>query len=485
MAGDEIELNLKNKVFYHGTNFKRAENIVAEGFRVPRDEKLDLGNGPERYILGDKKAILGAGLYLTCNWKVALQGRSVLFRVSLAQGTRILNASVPPDQKILDRLRREFGHRILDDDPRTVLPKNKQLLLPELVALARRHFREAFVIGKLGKFRTSKRGRCLQKHADIFKNGMLTLARHYQFAGAGTPDDEYGIVIFMSERVILEELVLEWGGGQNHLSDYWEAMTLDQLKQKIAPFGTARAASLAERLALARSGGRERRLKAGPRSVSVPPDDWCLNPDVITRPALMDYYEPPEDTILAFDSPKSKGTCSLAVVRKRLSSELTPGDIHLLEQAGVRLCGDDACEVGNFNLAVTFHFLLVESFSSAIPGIPRTAENGEAVDRIEKVLGKWLHAGCVLLLELSRVLALNSVMEIPIPIAVMDLEKRGDDCRWEIVDFLKMCAMRYPGYPNPVMVTGESERYLNLERDLDEKYSQKIFEQREKLFPPA
>ena len=458
MAGDEIELNLKNKVFYHGTDFNRAEKIIAEGFRVPRYEKLDLGNGPVLRAVGGGS--FGTGLYITCNWKIALMHGSILLRVSLAPGARILNVDVPPDQKILDRLRRKFGHHILDDDPRTVLPNNKQLLLPELVALARHHYREV-----------CKNNRRARRHMDVFHSGMLVLARRYQFAGVGNPADLPGIVVFMSERVVLEEVVLEWGGNQNYLPDHWGTMTLDQLKKQLPPFGTAQAARLAEQLALAQSGGLERRLKAGMRSVSSPPADWCFNPDVIARPALMDYWvEPPDDTILKFDSPKSKGICSLAVVRKRLSTELTPGDIHLLEQAGVRLCGDDACKVGNFNLAVTFQFLLVESFSSAIPGIPRTAENGEAVDRIEKALGKWLHAGCVLLLELSRVMALNSVMKSPIPFAMTDLQKRGKDDRWEIVDFLKMRAIRFGSYPNPVMVIGESERYLKLESDLYLKY---------------
>jgi len=63
----------------------------------------------------------------------------VLFRVALRPGTRLLRLDLPPDRKVLDTLKREFGKVILVKNPLKVMPHNKRLTLNEAVQLARYH----------------------------------------------------------------------------------------------------------------------------------------------------------------------------------------------------------------------------------------------------------------------------------------------------------------------------------------------------------
>lgn len=121
--------NFEKHVFYHGTSLEAAESIAQHGFCVWFED--DEGG---RYAGGGN---LGTGLYLTCNWRIALWFGPILLRVAIRPGTRLLNSALPPDGKIVDYLQKEFGREILRKTPWKVLPKNKKLKLRELISLFR------------------------------------------------------------------------------------------------------------------------------------------------------------------------------------------------------------------------------------------------------------------------------------------------------------------------------------------------------------
>ena len=130
----EIIANFELYTFYHGTSLEATEAIAREGFQIWVEDN-EIG----RYARGGN---LGTGIYLSCNWRMSLWFGSTLLRVGVRPGTKLLNTAIPPDDKTIDYLQREFGRDILRKPAWKILPKNKKLKLGELVNLFRYHYGE-------------------------------------------------------------------------------------------------------------------------------------------------------------------------------------------------------------------------------------------------------------------------------------------------------------------------------------------------------
>jgi hypothetical protein len=193
--------NLERHVFYHGTSLEAAESIATEGFRA---WFMD----PE-YGQYSGYGNLGTGVYITCNWRTALWFGPVLLRVAVAPSTRLLDATLPPDDKCIDSLRREFGREILRKSPWKVVPRNKKLRRAEVIDLFRYHYRwtweKDYGRDRDGFRRWPKRQEMHSQRLDDFRSVLV----RYGFDGYGNPDDDNGIVVFAAERLSLEEVVAE------------------------------------------------------------------------------------------------------------------------------------------------------------------------------------------------------------------------------------------------------------------------------------
>lgn len=188
--------------YYHGTSKFSARRILQQGFcwETPVLESFKYRHlakqGITRIKLG---GMLGDGVYVTRNWKAALHFGPVLFRVELAPGSKILNLKIPPDTKIIDRLKREFGHEILRKHPIKVIPHNKRLTMDEAVQLARYHYHRIYQC-------TSPFNKWEEYRARLFE--IRSLVTRYGIHGWGESTDLDGIVLFAADRVKPCEVVL-------------------------------------------------------------------------------------------------------------------------------------------------------------------------------------------------------------------------------------------------------------------------------------
>jgi len=244
--------NAERQKFYHGTSLEAAEKIAREGFRVWFHSTDD--EPGERSCSGGN---LGNGIYITRDWRVALAiGGPVLLRVSIRPGTKLLDASLPPDTSVIKYLRREFGHEVLSKSPWKSIPKNKNLTLQEFIALFRYHYwttwEKAYGTDSETFYRwPAKR----ELHLRLVKAFRTRLAR-LGFHGYGNPKDDNGIVVFAEDRLKAVELV-------SHLSEgsgcrYWDAMCPDfkfksaqQVRKHFQLHGSASVRALAEQFAAA------------------------------------------------------------------------------------------------------------------------------------------------------------------------------------------------------------------------------------------
>lgn len=206
---------MTGSVFFHGTSKRNARKILKEGFRdwswtaetpLLKDKAK---KGIDRWIHGGS---YGRGTYVTCNWRSAMYFGPVLFRVELQAGTRILRLDLPPERKVLDSLKREFGREILTKSPWKVMPRNKRLTLDEAIELARHH-----VATWEGASWFDPRG---ETHERLMLDLRKILVR-YGIQGWGEPTDIGGIVIFATDRLKVREVVLSlptedlWRGCRN------------------------------------------------------------------------------------------------------------------------------------------------------------------------------------------------------------------------------------------------------------------------------
>lgn len=199
----EVQENLRTGTFYHGCkNVDDLGSITTKGFRS------DFFDEEGRW---QRDGNLGKGVYLTCDWRTAVWFGAVLLEATLVKGTRILDASIPPDKRVLSYLRREFGNEILvTGDIRKILPKNKQLSLPELVELTRyfydRVWNRDWSAEKSWRFSARDRREMRALHHAV------SFLKRYGFHGFGHPQDDNGIVIFAPDRIRLTKVIraLSW-----------------------------------------------------------------------------------------------------------------------------------------------------------------------------------------------------------------------------------------------------------------------------------
>ncbi len=215
-------LRLPNRGYFHGTDVPAALSILRQGFRVWRPR------GPD----GERVASdgnLGRGIYITNDHRVALFFGQALLRVEIAPGTRILDASLPPGPKTIRSLVREFGRTILTDSPWKVLPRNKRLTLPELVALLRYHYVGAWEKGDAF-------GRWPPRREQHFKrlDDLRSVFVRYGLHGFGNPADDNGIVVFAEDRLVPRELVAvaPW---TELTQEFRDTITLAELVRRFAP----------------------------------------------------------------------------------------------------------------------------------------------------------------------------------------------------------------------------------------------------------
>lgn len=199
----EIQSNLERKVFYHGTSKRAARKIIAHGLRdyaLTAETpflKHKASKGMHRWLHGTGGAY-GRGTYITCNWRSALHFGPVLFRLELQPATRIVRLDLPPDPKIIDTLKREFGSEILKASPWKVIPKNKRLTLEETIQLARYH-------------RAEHEKKCIRNRPDSHEALMFDLRKilvRHGIHGWGEAAGLNGIVIFATDRLKASEVIL-------------------------------------------------------------------------------------------------------------------------------------------------------------------------------------------------------------------------------------------------------------------------------------
>lgn len=202
MSPDALHLPIENRVFYHGTSKHSARSILRHGFR---DWSWTANSHKHRYLAkqGIDRVMHGGahgnGTYVTCNWKTGLHFGPVLFRVELQPGTRLLRLDVPPNPKILDRLKREFGHEIVTRNPLKVIPRNKRLTLDEAIQLARHHLHLSWNI------RSNWDAWYLHNERMLEIRPILT---RYGIHGWGESNDLSGIVIFDTARIKPREVLV-------------------------------------------------------------------------------------------------------------------------------------------------------------------------------------------------------------------------------------------------------------------------------------
>jgi hypothetical protein len=245
--------NFEKHVFYHGTSSEAAESIAQRGFCVWFEDD-EYG----RYHSGGN---LGIGLYITCNWRMALMFGPTLLRVAIRPGTRFLNTALRPDGKILDYLQREFGREILRKPPWKVLPKNKKLKLGELIALFRYHYWHVWE-KEYGTDREddAKWPRRRELHfwlVDDFRNILI----RYGFHGYGNPEDDNGIVVFAGDRLALKEVVAEFSPADYltlEKGSFRQFRDVGEVKDYFQRHGSRRAKKMAEQVAAADAGKSRR-----------------------------------------------------------------------------------------------------------------------------------------------------------------------------------------------------------------------------------
>ena len=241
---DDFLSDFRNHVLYHGTSLGRAESIARKGFRVQFNEQ----DGEQCCSGGN----LGAGIYITCNWRIALWFGPTLLRVGLRPGTRLLFSAVAPDSKTIAYLQREFGREILNSPPWKVIPKNKRLTSHELVALFRYHYCQTWeksygTDGEWGSRWPAER----ERHSRLLDNFRSLLIR-YGFHGYGNPADDNGIVVIAGDRLVLQEVVGEIPSSDYPAlwkSDFRSLGDVDAVRKLFQTRGSEQARQLAQHVA--------------------------------------------------------------------------------------------------------------------------------------------------------------------------------------------------------------------------------------------
>ncbi|MFP4128672.1 MAG: hypothetical protein ACLFSF_06500 [Desulfonatronovibrio sp.] len=184
--------------YYHGTlpgNIKSIQRLGFKNLIWRSEDGKRFGSG----------GALGIGTYLSHDWKEALFFGEALFRVQLQEGTKIVDISKDPDMKIINSLRRKFGHVLFKPaaDFHKIIPRNKHLKQKELIELTRYHYFHTW--GRAPR-RHSAHYKITSMHHDSLEK-CLSMLRQYGFHGYGNPANDIGLVITCQDRIIIKELV--------------------------------------------------------------------------------------------------------------------------------------------------------------------------------------------------------------------------------------------------------------------------------------
>lgn len=195
--------NLRDRVFYHGTDRTAAAAIVAGGFRL-------------RFYRGGGH--LGLGIYVTANPGTALYFGPVVLEVRTTRHLRLLDITTPFDPGIIDSLTHDFGREILRKPPRMVLPRNKHLKREEIVALFTYHQQK-------GHYNRCHRG---SRYPDTLPASlrlhreMRSLLIRAGFHGYGRADDDTGIVLFADDCIHAADVVVDVPEAESESESYYD-----------------------------------------------------------------------------------------------------------------------------------------------------------------------------------------------------------------------------------------------------------------------
>jgi hypothetical protein len=187
---------MKQPYFYHGTQNYCVHSIMAQGFRL---EYEMWGRG------------LGHGVYLSGTEEFASLWGDVIVRCELKAGCNILWHD-DYDRKIVAYLKREFGAGILKPDFWKVLPKNKQLTKPEIIAvwnyLMANHYlgRRVFEKGLLRELQ--------QQYSRVYEQ-----LKRQKFDGVGYREDDWPEMLIFNPSSVRPVSVHRWSREKKRLSD--------------------------------------------------------------------------------------------------------------------------------------------------------------------------------------------------------------------------------------------------------------------------
>ena len=191
-----------SNVLYHGTSKRNARKLLNQPFKdwcnpaqTPNLKHL-AEEFPNRYF---HQGAFGRGIYITENWRTAECFGPVVLEIKLSAGTKIVRLDFPPEAKILESLKREFGNEIFQKPFRKVLPKNKRLTLNETINLGRFFYSQR---NKLSRF--DLKYQTFEKLLDSIRSLLI----RFGVGGWGDPSGEEGIVVFAADRIQVQRIAL-------------------------------------------------------------------------------------------------------------------------------------------------------------------------------------------------------------------------------------------------------------------------------------
>jgi hypothetical protein len=182
----------------------------------------------------------GRGTYVSCNWRTGLFFGPVLFRIELQAGTCLVQIDLPPDGKVLDSMKREFGKEILTKSPWKVMPSNKRLTLDQAIQLPRYH---------VTRFEGEPWGDARSQRHEKQMFDMHNILVRYGIQGWGQPSDLSGIVVFATDRLKASEVVLSlltdelWSACQHPNFRTGNDVSLDAMTRRCRSAGNRGAAN--------------------------------------------------------------------------------------------------------------------------------------------------------------------------------------------------------------------------------------------------
>ena len=238
-----VEAEGKTIDYFHAASTQYVENIFKEGFKKPEHINEDGYEQNKSYY-----GCLGWGTYISQSMETALLFDPVLVRVHVKKGTRLLNITRKPDEKVIKTLKRKYGRDLLSADASIwkILPRNKQLTLEEIVALTRYQNWHSWGDPSLRKLAVDNYG--YTHYKSLYR--CMSMLRRYKYDGLGDEEDSLGIVIFSPERVLPKEVIFIGEGPLAKYRDDWESYSFqsaEEIRKIFWKHGTAEQKALAEK----------------------------------------------------------------------------------------------------------------------------------------------------------------------------------------------------------------------------------------------